>query len=228
MSQLPVFIRVSPAQHEDLAAWNDELLWHLQTTNDIVKFIRNTILKAEPVVKSGLVLFRDLDDNSFQVINFRGKNILQPVPADGVVKLKRETKKGLTFEEKIELLKRFVLETGHAPEPKEVFENCRLGTFYNSLKKQKQKYEDYITEIGSPAENESHGEVVGTGEDGGVLIDDGGRGRLPRRGGLPVTEEDEEESASVEEVVEPTPAAPVEDVEQKPVRRSASKRSSAK
>ena len=94
MSQLPLFIRVSPAQHDDLPAWNEELLWHPQTTDDIVKFIREKMLTADPVVKSGLILYRDLNDNSFKAINFRGKNILQPVPADGVVKLKRETKKG--------------------------------------------------------------------------------------------------------------------------------------
>ena len=94
MSQLPLFIRVSPAQHDDLPTWNEELLWHPQTTEDIVKFIREKMLTADPVVKSGLILYRDLADNSFKAINFRGKNILQPVPADGVVKLKRETKKG--------------------------------------------------------------------------------------------------------------------------------------
>ena len=152
MSQLPVFIRVSPANHAELPTWNDDLLWRLQTTDDIVKFIRNTILKADPVVKSGLILYRDFDDNTFQVINFRGKNILQPTPADAVVKLKRETKKGLTFNEKFELLQRFILQKGHAPDEKEVFEKCRLGTFYKSLITQKNKYEDYFDQIGSPAQ----------------------------------------------------------------------------
>ena len=177
MSQLPLFIRVSPAQHDDLPSWNEELLWHPQTTDDIVKFIREKMLTADPVVKSGLVLYRDLKDDSFKAINFRGKNILQPVPADGVVKLKRETKKGLTFEEKIELLKRFVLEEGHEPTPETVYESCRLGTFYNSLLNQKKKYEDYITELGSPAENDADREDAGTGEDGGddEPADDGGR-----------------------------------------------------
>ena len=184
MSQLPLFIRVSPAQHDDLPAWNEELLWHPQTTDDIVKFIREKMLTADPVVKSGLILYRDLNDNSFKAINFRGKNILQPVPADGVVKLKRETKKGLTFEEKIELLKRFVLEKGHEPKDDDVFESCRIGTFYNSLMNQKKKYEGYIEELGSPSENDASGEDAGTGEDGGndeQPVDDG-RGRSLGRG----------------------------------------------
>ena len=176
MSQLPLFIRVSPAQHDDLPTWNEELLWHPQTTDDIVQYIREKMLTADPVVKSGLVLYRDLKDDSFKAINFRGKNILQPVPADGVVKLKRETKKGLTFEEKIELLKRFVLEKGHEPKADDVYESCRLGTFYNSLVNQKNKYEKYISDIGSPSANGSDTEDAGTGEDGGDdEHDDGGR-----------------------------------------------------
>ena len=177
MSQLPLFIRVSPAQHDDLPTWNEELLWHPQTTDDIVQYIREKMLTADPVVKSGLVLYRDLKDDSFKAINFRGKNILQPVPADGVVKLKRETKKGLTFNEKVKLLKRFILEEGHEPTDDTVFENCRLGTFYNSLLKQKQKYEDCIQEVGSPVEDDADGEDAGTGEDGGhdEPVDDGGR-----------------------------------------------------
>ena len=169
MSQLPLFIRVSPAQHDDLPTWNEELLWHPQTTDDIVQYIREKMLTADPVVKSGLVLYRDLKDDSFKAINFRGKNILQPVPADGVVKLKRETKKGL-------ILKRFVLEKGHEPKADDVYESCRLGTFYNSLVNQKNKYEKYISDIGSPSANGSDTEDAGTGEDGGDdEHDDGGR-----------------------------------------------------
>ena len=181
MSQLPLFIRVSPASHEDLPTWNAELLWHLQSTDDIVNFIRE---KMVPEVKSGLVMYRDLTDNSFKVINFRGKNILQPVQADGVVKLKRETKKGLTFEEKIELLKRFVLEEGHEPNADDVFESCRVGTFYKSLLNQKKKYENYVNELGSPASTRSDSEDASPGADGGN--DDGqlrGGRRSVRRGG---------------------------------------------
>ena len=90
-------------------------------------------------------------------------------------------------------------------------DDCRIGTFYKSLLKQKAKYENYISDIGSPSENGSDAEDAGTGEDGGD-VPDGRGGRLLGRRGAVNTEE----------------AADEEEAESKPARKGAAKKASTK
>ena len=113
-------------------------------------------------------------------ISLRGRNVLQPKPADAICKLKHETKKGLTFEEKIELLERFVLEEGRVQVDDDVFENFRIGTFYKSLIRSKDKYDDLVDKFKSASPTGSDPEDAPVGTDGSY--DDDGRRRPVRRG----------------------------------------------
>ena len=182
MSILALEVKVSPADAEDLPKWREDLLWQPNPIRTIVKYIEDNMISK---VKSGYVLIRDLEDNAFKTISFRGRNILQPKSADAICKLKRETKKGLTFDEKIELLERFVLEEGRVPEADDVYEDFRIGTFYKSLTRSKDKYDGLIDKFKSSGSNGSDPEDASIGADGSS--DDDGRGRVARRRG-PVKE----------------------------------------
>ncbi len=183
MSILALEIKVSPADIEDLPTWKETLLWQPNPIRTVVKYIEDNMIGK---VKSGYILIRDLEDNAFKTISFRGRNILQPKGADAICKLKRETKKGLTFDEKIELLERFVLEEGRVPEPDDVFEGFRIGTFYKSLTRSKDKYDGLVDKFKSSGSNgqDSEDDVVRTN---GSDDDDGGRRRVAGRRG-PVKE----------------------------------------
>ena len=183
MSILALEVKVSPADAEDLSTWREALLWQPKPIRTIVKYIEDNIIGK---VKSGYVLIRDLEDNEFKTISFRGRNILQPKTADAICKLKRETKKGLTFDEKIELLERFVLEEGRVPEADDVFEDFHIGTFYKSLNRSKDKYDGLIDKFKSSGSNGQISEDASSGTDGSD-DDDGRRGRLAGRRG-PVKE----------------------------------------
>ena len=183
MSILALEVKVSPADTAELQTWREALLWQPNPVRTVVKYIEDNIIGK---VKSGYVLIRDLEDNEFKTISFRGKNILQPKIADAICKLKRETKKGLTFDEKIELLERFVLENGRVPESDDVFEDFRIGTFYKSLTRSKDKYDGLVDKFKSPGSVGSDPEDASVGADGSS-DDNGGRGRVVRRRG-PVKE----------------------------------------
>ena len=155
MSQLPLEIKLSPTDFPKGDKWREDLLWHLQSTDDMVDYIRKNML-TEPELKSGVILFRDLTKDAFQTLSFRGKKITQPEDADAIVKLKRQTapKVSLTFNEKTELLEQFVEQEGRLPGKDDVIDGFRVGSFYASIIKSRDKYQDIIEKCGSDKEPE--------------------------------------------------------------------------
>ena len=194
MSYIPLEVKVSPVDHHDIQTWKEQLLWKATTNRELVKYVEDNILGN---VKSGYVLIRDLDDNAFKIISFRGRNVLQPKAADAICKLKRETKKGLTFDEKIELLERFVLEEGRVPDAEDSIDGFRIGTFYKSLTRSKDKYDGLVDKFKSPGSTRSGSEDDAVGTDGS---DDDGRGRrLSVRRGGPVKEKKSKKASEKDE-----------------------------
>lgn len=178
MQQIPLDIKINPSTHPSIEQWREELLWHPMTKDDIVDFIR-THIQSDPDVKSGTVLYRDFQLNSFQQIAFRQKRILQPEDACAIVKLKRPdpVKPPVTFEEKTKLLSAFIAEKGRVPEEGDEFEDVNLLTFYKSLIRGRDKYTNIIEGCKShPSDDGSAENAVARGTDGGALLR--GRGRV--------------------------------------------------
>ena len=190
MQPVPLDLKVSPPSLDEIEQWKSELLWRPQSKDDIVDFIKSKI-KPHPEVKSGVVLYRDFALNCFQTIAFNARKIFQPEDAQAVVKIKRPDngKPTLTFEEKQEALKAFVLSTGRFPTKEDKFdEGPNLYTFYNSLLKNQKKYDDIIQNCKSDSGDDASGEAAAARRDDGNV----GRGRvLGRRGGSDELEEDE-------------------------------------
>ena len=184
MQQVPLDIKINPSDLDEIESWRKELLWRPMNKDDIVEFIR-TKIRSHPEVKSGVVLYRDFALDSFQQISFSQRSIVQPEPADAYVKLKKATqaRKPKTFEEKADLLGKFVIATGRFPNADDKFpEGPNLYKFFLSVQKSKDKYDGLINDCKSNSRNESGSEATTSGTDDGS-DGRGGRVLLGRRGG---------------------------------------------
>ena len=223
MQQVPLDIKITPSSLPEIESWRSDLLWHQMTKDDIVEYIRTNI-KSRKEVKSGVVLFRDFANNTFQQISFSQRNILQPEEAQAIVKLKKPepAKKPYTFEEKKEMLKAFILQNGRFPEKEDKFEEGpNLWTFYNSLIRGQNKYGEIIDDCKSNSKHESGSEDANAGRDDGSHDARGGRGRLDGRGGR------RDDSASHDEEDDTENQVPVAD-EPEPEKKTTKGRRQAK
>jgi len=75
---------------------------------------------------------------------------------------------GLTFDEKIDILNQFVANEKRNPNELDIVDGLNLGKFYNSLKKNRDKYQFFIDHIGALDEMEV--EVEEEGEEAGEEI----------------------------------------------------------
>ena len=144
-TMIPIQLNINPANHEKLEEWRANCLWKTFTDRDLEYFIRD-IQKC--AVKSGFVLVYDAD-GSFKSIPFRAKKIMDPKKEEVVIRVKHLRKnQGMTFDEKIEMLNRFVAENNREPSNDDVVDGFNLGKFHTSLKKNRDKYQFFLDHIG--------------------------------------------------------------------------------
>ena len=142
---IPIQLNVNPANHEKLDEWRNACLWKSFDDRELEYFIRD-IQKC--TIKSGFVLVYD-DDGSFKSIPFRAKKIMDPKKEEVVIRVKHLRKnQGMTFDEKIEMLNRFVAENNREPSNDDVVDGFNLGKFHTSLKKNRDKYQFFLDHIG--------------------------------------------------------------------------------
>ena len=161
-TMIPIQLNINPSTHEKLDEWRANCLWKTFTDRDLEYFIRD-IQKC--AVKSGSILVYD-DDGSFKSIPFRAKKIMDPKKEEVVIRVKHVRKnQGMTFDEKIELLNKFVAENNREPTEDDIVDGFNLSKFYLSLKKNRDKYQFFIDHIGAldelEVENEEEDEEVG-------------------------------------------------------------------
>ena len=162
---IPIQLNVNPADHEKLDEWKNACLWKTFDDREMEYFIRD-IQKC--AIKSGFVLVYD-DDGTFKSIPFRAKKIMEPKNEEVVIRVKHLRKNaGLTFDEKIDILNQFVAKEKRDPTDADVVDGFNLGKFYNSLKKNRDKYQFFIDHIGALDEMEV--EVEEEGEEAGEEI----------------------------------------------------------
>ena len=197
---IPIQLNVNPADHEKIDEWRSACLWKTFDDREMEYFIRD-IQKC--AIKSGFVLVYD-DDGTFKSIPFRAKKIMEPKNEEVVIRVKHLRKNaGLTFDEKIDILNQFVATEKRNPTEVDIVEGINLGKFYNSLKKNRDKYQFFIDHIG--ALDEMDVEVEEEGEEAGeeVIVNDE----------APKTEEQKEAAAPVGDVIEDTKSDDSEVVE---------------
>ena len=142
---IPIQLNVNPADHEKLDEWKNACLWKTFDDREMEYFIRD-IQKC--AIKSGFVLVYD-DDGTFKSIPFRAKKIMEPKNEEVVIRVKHLRKNaGLTFDEKIEILNKFVIDNGRDPTDTDIVDGFNLGKFFISLKKNRDKYQFFIDNIG--------------------------------------------------------------------------------
>ena len=157
---IPIQLNVNPANHEKLDEWRNACLWKSFDDRELEYFIRD-IQKC--TIKSGFVLVYD-DDGSFKSIPFRAKKIMDPKVEEVVIKVKHLRKnQSITFDEKIDMLNKFVVENEREPTDTDIIEGFNLGKFHTSLKKNRDKYQFFLDNIGKLDEMEIEVEE----EDGG-------------------------------------------------------------
>ena len=159
---IPIQLNVNPADHEKIDEWRNTCLWKTFDDREMEYFIRD-IQKC--AIKSGFVLVYD-DDGTFKSIPFRAKKIMEPKNEEVVIRVKHLRKNaGLTFDEKIDILNQFVANEKRNPNELDVVDGLNLGKFYNSLKKNRDKYQFFIDHIGAlddmDVEVEEEGEEAG-------------------------------------------------------------------
>ena len=148
---IPIQLNINPADHEKLDEWKNACLWKTFDDREMEYFIRD-IQKC--AIKSGFVLVYD-DDGTFKSIPFRAKKIMEPKNEEVVIRVKHLRKNaGLTFDEKIEILNKFVIDNGRDPTDTDIVDGFNLGKFYVSLKKNRDKYQFFIDNIGKLDEME--------------------------------------------------------------------------
>ena len=184
---IPIQLNVNPADHEKIDEWRNACLWKTFDDREMEYFIRD-IQKC--AIKSGFVLVYD-DDGTFKSIPFRAKKIMEPKNEEVVIRVKHLRKNaGLTFDEKIDILNQFVANEKRNPNELDVVDGLNLGKFYNSLKKNRDKYQFFIDHIG--ALDDMDVEVEEEGEEAGEEITTG-----------PAENEEETKAEQKEEVQNP-------------------------
>ena len=144
-TMIPIQLQVNPADHEKIEEWRNNCLWKTFDDREMEYFIRD-IQKC--AIKSGFVLVYD-DDGQFKSIPFRAKKIMEPKNEEVVIRVKHLRKNaGLTFDEKIDTLNKFVNDNNRQPTNDDVVDGFNLGKFYSSLKKNRDKYQFFIDNIG--------------------------------------------------------------------------------
>ena len=154
---IAIDLKINPAEHERIEEWKEELLWKPMHEEDLVEQIKE-IQKCS--IKSGSALCH-YEDGTFKTISFRAKKISDPKEEDVVIRVKHARKNNaLTFDDKLDVLNRFVQEHGHPPQKEDVFEDFHVGTFYASIIKNRDKYQNFIDELGvEETQDEAHDEA---------------------------------------------------------------------
>lgn len=149
---IAVDLHINPSEHERIEEWRESILWTPMPEEDLIAQIKE-IQKCN--IKSGSILYHD-EEGSFKTISFRAKKINDPKEAEVVIRIKHTRKNNaLTFDDKLELLNRFVQEKGHTPQKEDVFEDFHVGTFYASIIKNRDKYQGFIDELGVDQQQET-------------------------------------------------------------------------
>ena len=203
---IPIQLNVNPANHEKLDEWRNACLWKSFDDRELEYFIRD-IQKC--TIKSGFVLVYD-DDGSFKSIPFRAKKIMDPKVEEVVIKVKHLRKnQSITFDEKIDMLNKFVVENEREPTDTDVIEGFNLGKFHTSLKKNRDKYQFFLDNIGKLDEMEIEVEEDDAEQEGEQTEE------APVE--QPKEEEPQQEKTSTDELVEET-------TEEKPKKNKRSKK----
>lgn len=150
---------VNPKDHEKLDEWKSTFLW---TPVDEAQLGNNIRAIQNEKVKSGSILVHNAD-GTFKTIAFRAKKINEPKDEEVIIRVKKPRKGAvLTFDEKLDMVNKFVKEHGRHPRKDESIDDFRVGTFYASLLKNRDKYNDLIDELGEselPPEEEEEEEA---------------------------------------------------------------------
>ena len=134
-------MKINPADHAKIPQWEKDFLWKPFSEDEVKENIK-AIQKES--VKSGSILFHN-EDGTFQVITFRAKKINEAQPQEVAIRIKHARKNApLTFDDKIDLLERFVAENGKEPGDEDVFEGFHVGTFYKSILKNRDKFQSVV------------------------------------------------------------------------------------
>ena len=140
-------LKINPSDHEQLQTWNNDLLWKSFENKDaLTNYIKN-IQQAH--IKSGTIMYHNNETNTFQSISFRSKKISEPKNENVVIKVRQNRKSAsLAFEDKLDILNEYVKEHGEPPAPEAVVDDFHVGTFYQSLIKNRDRYQNLITNLG--------------------------------------------------------------------------------
>ena len=134
-------MKINPADHAKIPQWEKDYLWHPFSEDEVKENIR-AIQKES--IKSGSILFHN-EDGTFSTITFRAKKINDAQEQDVAIRIKHARKNTpLTFDDKIDLLERFVAENGKEPGDDDVFEGFHIGTFYKSILKNRDKFQAVV------------------------------------------------------------------------------------
>lgn len=142
---IAVSITLNPKENENIEQWNSQYLWKPMTNDEMIAFIKEI---QQTDIKSGSILCRD-EDGEFKTISFRKKKINEPKTVNANIRIKsNRTKKQMTFEEKLDALTEFITANNRAPRKDEVVDGFHVGTFYNSIIKNRNKYQEVIDDLG--------------------------------------------------------------------------------
>ena len=134
-------MKINPADHAKIPQWENDYLWHPFSAEEVNENIK-AIQKES--IKSGSILFHN-EDGTFSNITFRAKKINDAQGQDVAIRIKHERKNTpLSFDDKIDLLERFVSENGKEPGDEDVFEDFHIGTFYKSILKNRDKFQAVV------------------------------------------------------------------------------------
>ena len=134
-------MKINPADHAKIPQWEEAYLWHSFSAEEVMENIK-AIQKES--IKSGSILFHN-DNGTFSTITFRAKKINDAQEQDVSIRIRHERKNApLSFDDKIDLLERFVSENGKEPGDEDIFEDFHIGTFYKSILKNRDKFQAVV------------------------------------------------------------------------------------
>ena len=144
-------MKINPADHAKIPQWEKDFLWKPFSEEEVKENIK-AIQKES--VKSGSILFHN-EDGTYSVITFRAKKINEPQEQEVAIRIKHARKNApLSFDDKIDLLERFVAENGKEPGDEDTFEGFHIGTFYKSILKNRDKFQAVVDIVENGEEGE--------------------------------------------------------------------------
>ena len=147
LKMIVLSLKINPNDHEQLPNWNNDLIWKSFENKDALTNYIKTIQQAH--IKSGTVMYHNNETNTFQSISFRSKKINEPKNENVIIKVRQNRKSNsLAFEDKLDILNDYVKEHGQPPDADAVVDDFHVGTFYQSLIKNRDRYQNLLSNLG--------------------------------------------------------------------------------